>query len=994
MNARFACVLTMWGAAALLPTAAFVACSGTDHGTGSPVSQKAEGGSASVVALALSASNVASVTVTVSGGTLKGSDAGISTPLVFPMQKSGSQWTSLLSNLPAGTGFTFAVSAVDSSGNPLYQGSANSVTITAGKTAQVVITAQQATPATPFANAAPVIDSLVLSATGVSPGGSVNLAVTAHDPNASDTLTYSWSAAYTATVGGVSDISTYGTFSAPGASATSWTAPSSTGSFQIIVRVQDSKGATVVATTTVTVAAATTGQAQVSVNVNTWPVVTNVVGSPNYVVKAQPTLLTAQANDADNDPLTYMWSTACAGTLSNPAIPTPSFTLASTSTDTSCTFSVIVSDNRGGSDTGTLVLPVGAPSFGTPQVPVFSNFSQSSPTVGAGQTVSFSVQASDPAGGALTYQWWTSAGSFANEVETATGSQITWAPPANAAASWTIVVTAKDAAGLTSSQTFTVLPSSCFGAQPASNAWSYGIMADTQWTVTDDGRNPSSDAIDIINQLNAQFVAKGVKFVVAVGDVTDNGSNLALDVRARYAQALYNAGIGFFPLRGNHESSAAAAKEFPRIFPQTLSGANNSSPSDILALTTADDSYTNPVAPTSSSPFSLGTGFSSPSTALTGLSYTFTYNNAQFVLLDQFTPADGSSPTVDSQQAWISSSLAARPSGGHGFVFAHKGLITENHVDVLFGSDPSQDPTGTDAFIKSLAANGVHYYVGGHDHMHNRSIVTTTDGTSASVQAIIAASDSSKFYQPAATSNDQTYDVKAFGHTRQTQISQELAQVGYYVVTVNGALASVDYYGAQVNPSPGSGEYLIATTPPMSFVKRETYGYGLNGKEFIVAEGATYTTVTDTFGGTTATILSGTNMNTAKDASGRALSATVDTGWTAATCATTSSVLSLWITPTNLGSPQTDTYALQLSASGVTVPAATLTSGSYGLVTQDANGNWINAVDQNVGGTKAFVSGPWAATYTLGTYGVDPATGNAWAVLNYSANFAIAQFTN
>jgi hypothetical protein len=291
----------------------------------------------------------------------------------------------------------------------------------------------------------------------------------------------------------------------------------------------------------------------------------------------------------------------------------------------------------------------------------------------------------------------------------------------------------------------------------------------------------------------------------------------------------------------------------------------------------------------------------------------------------------------------------------------------------------------------------VHYYIGGHDHMHNRSIVTTTDGVTASVQDIIAASDSSKFYQPGVPANDVVYDVAKFGHARQTQISQELTTVGYYIVTVDGARASVDFYSAQVNPTgPGtpSSEYLIATTLPLAFVKRETFGYGLNGKEFIVAEGAPYTTVSDSFGGTTAAILSGTNASTAKDASGRALNVAVDTGWTAATCATTSAVLSLWITPSALGSDQTDTYVLQLNAGATPAPAATLASGSFGIAAKDANGNWINAVNRNFGGTKTFVSGPWTSSATLGTYGIDPATGNAWAVVNYASDFAIAQFAN
>jgi hypothetical protein len=35
------------------------------------------------------------------------------------------------------------------------------------------------------------------------------------------------------------------------------------------------------------------------------------------------------------------------------------------------------------------------------------------------------------------------------------------------------------------------------------------------------------------------------------------------------------------------------------------------------------------------------------------------------------------------------------------------------------------------------------------------------------------------------------------------------------------------------------------------------------------------------------------------------------------------------------------------------------------------------------------VLGPWNASYTLGTYGLDPATHTAWAILNYNGDFAV-----
>jgi hypothetical protein len=90
---------------------------------------------------------------------------------------------------------------------------------------------------------------------------------------------------------------------------------------------------------------------------------------------------------------------------------------------------------------------------------------------------------------------------------------------------------------------------------------------------------------------------------------------------------------------------------------------------------------------------------------LNGLSYSFDYNNARFVLLDQFTRTDGTSylnssnNNIIDQQAWINTQLSTRQASTHAFVFGHKGLITENHADILFGSNPSANPDAQNAFI-------------------------------------------------------------------------------------------------------------------------------------------------------------------------------------------------------------------------------------------------------------------------------------------------------
>ena len=84
--------------------------------------------------------------------------------------------------------------------------------------------------------------------------------------------------------------------------------------------------------------------------------------------------------------------------------------------------------------------------------------------------------------------------------------------------------------------------------QTSSTAWSFGVIGDTQWTLATDpaGTNPNGVSASIISQINKQFISKGVKFVVQVGDLTESGNDADVATRAAAAQALYDAGIGFF----------------------------------------------------------------------------------------------------------------------------------------------------------------------------------------------------------------------------------------------------------------------------------------------------------------------------------------------------------------------------------------------------------------------------------------------------------------
>ena len=62
------------------------------------------------------------------------------------------------------------------------------------------------------------------------------------------------------------------------------------------------------------------------------------------------------------------------------------------------------------------------------------------------------------------------------------------------------------------------------------------------------GRREETDtlAVSVIEQINQEFIRRGVTFVIQVGDLVNDGSVAGYDTRANFAQALYNAGIGFF----------------------------------------------------------------------------------------------------------------------------------------------------------------------------------------------------------------------------------------------------------------------------------------------------------------------------------------------------------------------------------------------------------------------------------------------------------------
>ena len=280
------------------------------------------------------------------------------------------------------------------------------------------------------------------------------------------------------------------------------------------------------------------------------------------------------------------------------------------------------------------------------------------------------------------------------------------------------------------------------------------------------------------------------------------------------------------------------------------------------------------------------------------------------------------------------------------------------------------------AFLASLKQNGVRCYLSGHDHVHHRSLV------SQSRRPRHGAANRLRFGQPQVLHAEGA----VFG-----------PRGSVVAGTREGRLLPL--HGRR---SPRHGALLLdgpvwrAPAKPQ-WSLRETFGYSLNGKEFLVKKGQPYTSVSDSiaagsgYAGTKMSILSGSNETTGKTVDGRDLARLVTTGWAPKAESLASDVLSLWGMHKELGSKQTDTFVLSMSFNPGGLGADVLKSGNFGLLAQDAAGKWALAVGGNQGGAKQFVAGPWKAGYGLGTYGVDQATGTAWAVVNHDGDFAVGK---
>ena len=372
----------------------------------------------------------------------------------------------------------------------------------------------------------PPVVSFTTSHSSVVSGGSILLTGTATNPDGG-TLTYSWSS------------SNGGTFSAPSALVTNWTAPHPTSALDSTITLTASNVLGVSASATKTVA----------ITGNHAPVIHSTQPSTAFNIASGGSInLSVTATDPDNDPLTYTWSAAIPGatalpghfTFTNRALT--NWTAPNVLGEHTVRITIVVSDGlltASANIEGT----IGAQVTG-PRVVV------TTPTdiVGNGATLSVSGFVSDPDGDSYTLAWTAQAGSFADS----TALNTTWTAPTPAARTfYRVTLTATDTNNLSGSDyaDILVLEPGAIAPTPVPTATPafvyFRVPLDQAFSIDDNftpGPNCADDPCTYSPKATLDFRPVACSNFAACMSDGDDGTAAGLQQRARMSSAVVGTG--------------------------------------------------------------------------------------------------------------------------------------------------------------------------------------------------------------------------------------------------------------------------------------------------------------------------------------------------------------------------------------------------------------------------------------------------------------------
>ncbi len=265
--------------------------------------------------------------------------------------------------------------------------------------------------------------------------------------------------------------------------------------------------------------------------------------------------------------------------------------------------------------------------------------------------------------------------------------------------------------------------------------WRFAVLGDTHVT---------AGQTAIPAEIVAALRQDGVSFVLVAGDLVEAGRGASLDqYRSQLLTwqnvfaPLYAAGIGVYPVRGNHEADVPGG------------------------LDTWKAVFSGSYAPPSNGP-----------AGEEGLTYSLAFHNARIIALDEYVDIHRVN------QAWLAARLAADPAHPHLFVFGHEPAFKVFHTDCL-----GTYPDSRNVFWASLGAAGARVYFSGHDHFFDTARIDDGDGQPGNdLYQIVAGTGGGDFFtQYRYNGTNAPYTPEGLSHE---------AQYGYVLVEVSGTNAT------------------------------------------------------------------------------------------------------------------------------------------------------------------------------------------------------------
>jgi hypothetical protein len=323
-------------------------------------------------------------------------------------------------------------------------------------------------------------------------------------------------------------------------------------------------------------------------------------------------------------------------------------------------------------------------------------------------------------------------------------------------------------------QVFILIISFLFIAQAsASEPWRFIAVGDSRGS--DNGVNTP-----ILTEIATQIINQNAEFVVFPGDLVEGYvDQVTLQSQLMHwrdiMQPVYNAGIGVYPVRGNHDvGSPGGTTAWNNVF----SGA-----------------------------------YALPQNGPTGeknLTYSFAHKNVFVAGLDEYVNVD------KVNQTWLNGQFGANDKA-HVFAFGHVPAFQANHTDCL-----DDYPTNRNAFWTSLKNEGGRTYFCGHDHFYDHARIDDGDGIYKTDlhQFIVgtAGAPLNSWSPPYNGSNTPYVPIQRYHAT----------QYGYLLVEINERIATLSWW-QRMSPGVYQQQGVVLTytvVPEPSAIAILIFGFG------------------------------------------------------------------------------------------------------------------------------------------------------------------------